>query len=275
MARRPIAPACATRVTSRGDADAASDARVSARGIRRYLDVHHLPCSRVYVDVTIETRRRDAAPRTDWKDVRARLRSFVAGHVPDEPSIHDDIVQEILLRLHRGLPRLRNRERLDAFAYQVARNAITDHYRKRRREQPVHPETLQAHCLVEHDEPDDASRTSRAQLAGCLRPLIERLDDDYRHALLLTDLGDLSQAEAARRLGLSAPGMRSRVQRGRAQLRAALARCCRVERDAAARIHHVEQVGPCACSPTPAQSPGSQPSTAPSRHDGGSDAGCC
>jgi hypothetical protein len=35
---------------------------------------------------------------------------------------------------------------------------------------------------------------------------------------MLTDLGDLSQAEAARRLGLSPPGMRLRVQRGRARL---------------------------------------------------------
>jgi RNA polymerase sigma-70 factor, ECF subfamily len=68
-------------------------------------------------------------------------------------------------------------------------------------------------------------------------------------AVLPTDLGDLSQADAARRVGLSAPGMRSRVQRGRSQLREALARCCRVELDAAAQIDRVERVGPCACSP--------------------------
>jgi RNA polymerase sigma-70 factor (ECF subfamily) len=224
--------------------------------------------------MTLHPPRRDTAPSTDWTDLRARLRSFVAGHVRDEPSIHDDIVQEILLRLHRGLPRLRDRERLDAFAYQVARNAITDHYRRARREQPVEPESLQAHAFVEVDEADDPARAGRAQLAGCLRPLIERLDDDYRHALLLTDLGSLSQAEAARRLGLSAPGMRSRVQRGRAQLHAALAHCCRVELDAAAQIHHVERVGPCACS-SPATYPRSLPSTAPAPDDGGNAHGCC
>lgn len=191
--------------------------------------------------------RADAS--TDWAELRGRLRSFVARRMEDDPSAHDDLVQDILLRVHRGLPRLRDNERLDAFAYQVARNAIADHYRTARREQPVAPESLEDHAPSREEEADDdPSGADRARLARCLRPLIERLDDDYREALLLTDLGDLSQADAARRLGLSAPGMRSRVQRGRSQLHEALGKCCSVELDAAAQIHRVERVGPCACS---------------------------
>jgi RNA polymerase sigma-70 factor (ECF subfamily) len=154
------------------------------------------------------------------------------------------LVQEILIRLHRGLPRLRESQRLDAFAYQVARNAIVDHHRRGRREQPVAPESFDDHAVAD----DDPTGTGRAELARCLRPLIARLDPDYREALLLTDLGDLSQAEAARRLSLSAPGMRSRVQRGRSQLHDALAKCCSVEQDAASQIDRVERIGPCACS---------------------------
>jgi RNA polymerase sigma-70 factor, ECF subfamily len=184
----------------------------------------------------------------DWAELRARLRSFVARRVSDDPTLADDLVQDILVRLHRGLPRLRDSERLDAFAYQVARNAIVDHYRKGRHEQPVAPESLEDHAVGHGGEAEDESGAGRAQLARCLRPLVDRLDEDYREALLLTDLGDLSQAEAARRLGLSAPGMRSRVQRGRSQLHEGLARCCRVELDAAAQIDGVERVGPCACS---------------------------
>lgn len=218
---------------------------------------------------------REAGSSGDWAELRARLRSFVAGRVRDEPSIHDDLVQEILLRLHRGLPRLRDNQRLDAFAYQVARNAIADHHRKRRREQPVSPEVLDDHASTRHEQGGDPSGAGRAQLARCLRPLIERLDPDYREALLLTDLGDLSQAEAARRLGLSAPGMRSRVQRGRAQLRATLGKCCSVELDAADQIDRVQRVGPCACASTRADSPGSLSSAALAPDHGRSDAGWC
>ncbi|MGH2762331.1 MAG: sigma-70 family RNA polymerase sigma factor [Thermoleophilaceae bacterium] len=125
-----------------------------------------------------DTSLRQTDASADWAEVRARLRSFVARRVRDEHSTHDDLVQEILLRLHRGLPRLRERERLDAFAYQVARNAISDHYRKR--EQPVAPEALEDHSFAEDGEDDDASGAGRAQLARCLHPVIERLDEDYR-----------------------------------------------------------------------------------------------
>jgi RNA polymerase sigma-70 factor (ECF subfamily) len=210
-----------------------------------------------------ETPHAEAAPVPDWTELRSRLRSFVAGRVSDDPASHDDLVQEILLRLHRGLPRLRDDARLDAFAYQTARNAISDHYRRGRREQPVAPESFDDHAFPEDD--DDPAGGGRAQLAGCLQPLVDRLDDDYRDALLLTDLGDLSQAEAARRLGLSAPGMRSRVQRGRSQLHEALTACCSVELDAADQIDEVEQVGPCGCS-----SPAEDSDPAPRGDDG-----CC
>lgn len=191
--------------------------------------------------------RRGPSASADWAELRGRLRSFVARQVAD-PSAHDDLVQEILLRLYRGLPRLRASERLDAFAYQVARNATTDHYRKIHRERPVAPETLEDHAVAGAADVAEDSRTGPAQLARCVRPLIERLDADYREALLLTDLGELSQADAARRLGLSVSGMRARVQRGRKQLHEALAACCTVALDAADQIDSVERVGPCACS---------------------------
>lgn len=199
------------------------------------------------MDMRTQTPPPEPDVHADWAELRARLRSFVARRVADDPSSLDDIVQEILLRLHRGLPRLRESGRLDAFAYQVARNAIADHYRRDRRERPVPPESLEDHALAQDEDAEDPSAAGRAQLARCLRPLIEGLGEDYREALLLTDLGELSQAEAARRLGISAPGMRSRVQRGRSQLHDALARCCSFELDAVAQIDHVERVGPCAC----------------------------
>jgi RNA polymerase sigma-70 factor (ECF subfamily) len=198
--------------------------------------------------MTTKTPPDETGATADWAELRRRLRTFVAGRVSGGASTHDDLVQEILLRLHRGLPRLRDDQRLDAFAYQVARNVIADHYRRPARERPVAPESLEDQTAVGIQENDDPAGEGRAQLARCLRPLVEQLDDDYREALLLTDLGDLTQAEAARRLRLSAPGMRSRVQRGRSQIHDALDRCCRVKLDAASQIGDVERVGPCACS---------------------------
>jgi RNA polymerase sigma-70 factor (ECF subfamily) len=208
--------------------------------------VHRFRKTRVYMGMTsTATPPTSTGTQADWAELRSRLHAFVARRIRDDAA-GEDLVQEILIRLHRGLPRLRDNERLDAFAYQIARNAIADHYRRSRPDRPLTPEQLADHEAIAEEDDDDAGK-GRAQLALCLRPLVERLDDDYRDALLLTDLGELSQAEAARSLGLSAPGMRSRVQRGRAQVREALAECCSVELDAASQIDRVERVGRCAC----------------------------
>ena len=60
----------------------------------------------------------------------------------------------------------------------------------------------------------------------CLRPLLGELEPEYRRALELTDLGGMSQADAAELEHVSVSGMKSRVQRGRRQLAVVLQQCC-------------------------------------------------
>jgi RNA polymerase sigma-70 factor (ECF subfamily) len=78
-------------------------------------------------------------------------------------------------------------------------------------------------------------RSVAVVLSGCLRTLLDRVPDGYREALELTDLGGLTQDEAAGRLGLSTSGMKSRVQRGRRLLRAEITHCRQVSLRHAAR----------------------------------------
>ena len=52
-----------------------------------------------------------------------------------------------------------------------------------------------------------------------------------RQAVTLVDLDGLAQQEAAVQLGLSLSGMKSRVQRGRRQLKGMLEACCTIELD--------------------------------------------
>jgi RNA polymerase sigma-70 factor (ECF subfamily) len=61
--------------------------------------------------------------------------------------------------------------------------------------------------------------------------MIERLSGEYRQAVILVDLEGLTQQEAAEQLGLSLSGMKSRVQRGRRQLKEMLEACCTIELD--------------------------------------------
>jgi RNA polymerase sigma-70 factor (ECF subfamily) len=80
-------------------------------------------------------------------------------------------------------------------------------------------------------------------------PMIKQLPPPYGEAITLTDIEGLKQADAARRAGVSLSGLKSRVQRGRQQLRAVLEECCRVELDRRGSIagYSSRTSKPCGC----------------------------
>lgn len=169
-----------------------------------------------------------------WQDIRTGLRAFIAKRVAGEAEA-DDVVQDVWLKMQQGLGGLKDQSRLMSWIYQIARHAIIDHYRSpdRRREMPAglaaDLEVYQSSSSMQTASAD--SGRLRTELAGCLRPMIERLPEDYRQAVTLVDLEGLTQRAAAAQLGLSLSGMKSRVQRGRRQLKGMLEACCTIELD--------------------------------------------
>lgn len=157
-----------------------------------------------------------------WTDVAARLRPFVAHRV--HPSDIDDVVQDVLVRMHRGLPDLRDDDRFSAWMFQVARNAIADKGR------------INARALVDIDDLDetpapsasDDDREAATALAGCVSLFVVQLPSPYREAITLVELEGRTAKEAAEMVGISVSGMKSRVQRGRAQLRELFEQCCEI-----------------------------------------------
>jgi RNA polymerase sigma-70 factor (ECF subfamily) len=165
-----------------------------------------------------------------WSELQANIRGFVGWRVR-QPADVDDIVQRVFLQVHRALPTLRDADRLHAWLYQTTRRAIADYYRApAQREIPAGSAVdLAPHVADEstHDEDGDALQ----ELGACLKPLISSLKTADQEALQLVELDGVTQVEAARKLGLSVSGMKSRVQRARLHLRTALDECCRVALD--------------------------------------------
>lgn len=168
------------------------------------------------------------APET-WAEFDARLQAFLRSRVA--AAAVDDLRGEILLRLVENQDALTAADKPAAWIYRVATNAVTDHHRRRSAETGAMARlALQQGIDQAVAEPaPQADEGAAAELARCLVPLIRELPKAYGEALLLTEIEGLSQAAAAERLGLSPSGMKSRVQRGRAKLKQALLRCCRVE----------------------------------------------
>lgn len=169
-----------------------------------------------------------SAPSAVWAEFAGPLRAFVSRRVPTgiDP---DDVVQEVFLRVVRHLPSLRDSERLEGWLYQIARNALRDAFRSRRRRDargtPVEGD-------LPAGPPTEDVRAAEAELAPCLAPMVARLPEPYKSAVQLTSLQGLTQTAAASQAGISVSGMKSRVQRGRSLLKQMLLRCCQVEVDA-------------------------------------------
>jgi RNA polymerase sigma-70 factor, ECF subfamily len=149
-----------------------------------------------------------------WRQVHNGLRAFIAKRVANEAEV-DDIVQDVWLKMQRGLDGLKDQRRLISGIYQIARHAIIDHYRVpgRRREMPAglaaDLEAYQSSSTKQMVSED--SGQLHKELASCLRPMIDRLTGEYRQAMVLVDLEELTQQAAATQLGLSRSGMKSRV----------------------------------------------------------------
>lgn len=161
------------------------------------------------------------------------LATFIGRRVPGPDA--DDVLQETLLRLHLGIGGLRTRERLAPWVYRVARSAIVDHYRRGRVRRD--PGML--------DLPEDDESAAKDLLTPCVAPFLDELPPEQAEALRLTDLGGLSQAEAARRLGVPLPTLRARVQRGRRRMRETFEDCCSLVQDARGAV--IEATPRCGC----------------------------
>ncbi len=169
-----------------------------------------------------------ALPPEAWTGFKSRLTDYVRRRV--DPASADDVVGAVLLRLVRHQDTLKTADNPTAWALRVAANAVADHHRRQAAERRA-LEAFAAEDVTDSAAAPMPDTQANTEFARCLIPLIRDLPPAYGEALMLTDIEGLSQTDAAKRLGLSLSGMKSRVQRGRAKLRQAMLRCCAIETD--------------------------------------------
>lgn len=177
-------------------------------------------------------------------ELRGDLRKFIARRIQNQADV-DDVLQEILIKIHRSADRLNDENNLFAWVYAIARNAIVDHYRKQRPTTSLDGDIDNPTDLAE--EPPEAD--ALGEIADCLRPFLGHVPEKYRDAIVHTDLEGMTQGDLAQRLGLSVSGAKSRVQRAREHLKGMLLECCRLEFNAKGRVVGYECKDPRRCQP--------------------------
>jgi RNA polymerase sigma-70 factor (ECF subfamily) len=169
-----------------------------------------------------------------WTELSDRVRGFVGRRVND-PHAADDIAQDVMLKVRTQLDTLPPEEKLPAWVFAVARNAVIDHYRAA---------AIRNHAHLDNVGPlaDTGSENTDVlrELAPCLLRMVERLPEPYRQAMTLADFEGLTHQQLADRTGISLTAAKSRVQRARQQMREMIQDCCRLQRDGRGNVMDYE-----------------------------------
>ena len=157
----------------------------------------------------------DALLRRHYPRLRALCQRLTG-----DPTDADDACQDALVALVRGLPRFDGRSSFATWAYRVTANSCLDELRRRRRRPRPHPPDEEGAVAL-------ADGRFAAPLADVGERVAARIDVDaalarlapeFRVAVVLRDLCELSYGEIAELLDVPVGTVRSRIARGRAAL---------------------------------------------------------
>ena len=140
---------------------------------------------------------------------RSRLRNFIRGRVPD-PSDVEDIVQEVFYELVEANRRLMPIEHLTGWLYRVARNRITDLFRKQKPEgfsdAAVEDEDgylLQIEDLLPSPDAGPEALYVRSELLDELELALDELPDEQREVFIAHELEGRSFKELSAESGVN------------------------------------------------------------------------
>lgn len=130
-------------------------------------------------------------------------------------ALAEDLLQETLLRIARGLPSFDGRSSARSWAFAIAARVAIDHFRRQGGLFPSAELDEAAALAGGARSPDE--ELAVAQMNDCVRRVIDDLPDGYREAILLHHFKGLSAREAAEVCGCSEANAKVRIHRGRAR----------------------------------------------------------
>lgn len=144
----------------------------------------------------------------------ARLLSVLERQTGEHHVAHD-LAQEVWIKVYRTLDRFRADAAFRPWLFTIALNHLRDAQRRAGRSRVVSMEDHRDDAAVAAADDPRAERDERAAIAQALG----RVDEPFRTALGLVDVGGLTYEEAAATLACSVGTVKSRVHRGRLSFR--------------------------------------------------------
>ena len=141
----------------------------------------------------------------------------------------EDLTQETFVKVHQALGSFRGEAQLSTWIYRIATNTALDKIR-----QPSFQRVEQVTVSDETDEAEVADRQKppiekeliRDEMNDCIRGYIEKLPDDYRAVLVLSEYEGVKNSEIAEILGVTLDTVKIRLHRAKVKLKEELEANC-------------------------------------------------
>ena len=157
---------------------------------------------------------------------RQRLGRYVQSMVRDRGEA-EDLLQEIMLRAHRGFADLRAAEAGATWLFRIATHACLDHLRQRSRRPVIDGGTDPDALDGPGDDPITLQATiERREMSECVQRFLVALPDDYRSVIMLTEIEGLTGPEISELLGVPLTTVKMRLHRARRMLQEELQAGC-------------------------------------------------
>jgi RNA polymerase sigma-70 factor (ECF subfamily) len=147
----------------------------------------------------------------------------------------EDLTQETFVKVHQSLGGFRGESQLSTWIYRIATNTALDKMRQpsfqRVEQMSISDEIEEANIsngniFSEGQKPPIEKELIRGEMNDCIRSYIQKLPEDYRVALVLSEYEGMKNSEIAEILGVTLDTVKIRLYRAKAKLKEELVAHC-------------------------------------------------
>ena len=160
-----------------------------------------------------------------WLNFHKALLNFIKKDISN-PEDAEDILQNVFLKIHSNIHRLKEKDKVSSWLYQVTRNTVIDSFRANVKNKGGTLPLMDGK-IIKTEKNDEEFWIK--EIASFLMEMVENLPEKYRSVLKWHEFDGLTHQKIANRLGISVSGSKTRVQRSREKLKELLLCGCRSE----------------------------------------------
>ncbi len=179
-------------------------------------------------------------PELDFENIDTTFRPKIHRYLVHLVGTYEaeDLTQEVFVKVSQALKAFRGESQLSTWIYRIATNAAIDRTRTPSFRQNAQSKQLSDTAEIEDKDtwtgirtPSAQQHVERQEMNRCIRDFVDKLPQNYRTVLVLSELEDVRNSDIAEILDITLSTVKIRLHRARGLLKKELEAHCQFYRD--------------------------------------------